>query len=72
MKTSVIVILSLVLVAVVIAMPVGYILNIVKFCQCDFESPVKAEIIRGIGIIIVPVGVICGYFTIKDGEKLTE
>lgn len=35
--------------------------NIYKFAQCDFESNMKEEIIRGIGIPVFPVGVVVGY-----------
>ena len=45
---------------------VGWIRNIVGFVQCDFKEPYKAEIIRGIGIPCVPMGVVCGFVEIKD------
>jgi len=48
---------------------VGYITNIVKFCHCDFKAPVKAEVCRGIGILMPPVGAVEGFITIKDGTK---
>ena len=35
--------------------------NLIKFIGCDFKAPYKAEIIRGIGIPIVPVGVVAAY-----------
>lgn len=35
-----------------------WIMNIVKFCQCDFKEPYKTEIIRGIGIPVAFVGII--------------
>jgi len=46
----------------------GYIANVYKLCQNDFEAPLKPEIIRGIGVFVGPVGVITGYMTL-DGEK---
>lgn len=46
----------------------GYVLNIVKFVKYDFEAPYKAELIRGIGMVI-PYGGIIGYFHIEDGGK---
>ena len=46
----------------------GYIANIVKLCQCDFDTPLKAEVIRGIGVIVPPVGVVTGWLTIQDGK----
>ena len=44
----------------------GYITNISKLIKCDFASPYKAEIIRGVGIVIVPAGCFLGYVNIKD------
>lgn len=40
---------------------IGYVMNVVKFCKCDFEPSYKAEIIYGIGI---PTGLggILGWF----------
>jgi hypothetical protein len=35
--------------------------NLVRFIQCDFKAPYKAEVIRGIGIPIVPVGIVAAY-----------
>jgi hypothetical protein len=40
---------------------VSWPVNLVRFIQCDFKTPYKAEIIRGIGIPIVPVGVVAAY-----------
>lgn len=47
----------------------GYVLNVVKLTQCDFEPSYKAEFCRTIGVFIPPVGVIEGYLTIKDGQS---
>ena len=46
----------------------GYVLNLVKLCRCDFASPIKAEVVRGIGVVVPPVGVVAGYINIEDGE----
>lgn len=42
---------------------IGYIMNIVKLCQCDFSSATswKAEIIYGIGTVS-GLGAILGWF----------
>ena len=45
---------------------IGWIMNIYKFSQCDFDTPLKAEVIRGIGIVAPPVGAIIGYMDIED------
>ena len=45
---------------------IGYIGNIVALVQCDFDVPLKAEILRTVGIFIPPVGVVMGYCEISD------
>jgi len=50
--------------------PVGYVCNIVKLCKCDFKSPIKAEVIRGIGVVVSPVGVVAGFLTISDDPSI--
>jgi hypothetical protein len=40
---------------------VGWILNVIWFLSLDFQAPLKAEIIRGIGVFIPPIGAILGY-----------
>lgn len=51
------------LLIVQVAMFVGYILNIVKFCECDFKPSYKAEIIHGIGMV-TGAGVVIGYLNL--------
>ncbi len=49
---------------------VGWGMNIHKFASCDFEDPCKAEIIRGIGIPVAPLGAVIGWIHIKDGKEI--
>ena len=49
---------------------VGWCMNVYKFCKCDFDAPYKAEIIRGVGIAVAPMGAITGYINIQDGSKI--
>jgi hypothetical protein len=69
-------IVGIVLVVVLIAvLPIyGYVNNIVELCHCDFQSPMKAEVVRGVGIVIPIVGVVAGYIEINDDpiEKGTK
>ena len=60
---------SLILVVWLI-LALGWILNLVKFCECDFKAPYKAEVIRGVGILVAPVGIVVGWITIPDGPTL--
>lgn len=59
-------IIGLVVISVVLAFPVGYIMNAVKFARLDFKQPIKAEIVRGIGIVSGPIGSIMGFVKIED------
>ena len=45
---------------------VGWGMNIYKFSQYDFDTPLKAEVVRGIGIVAPPFGAIIGYMDIED------
>jgi hypothetical protein len=42
----------------------GWFRNIYKLTQCDFDVPLKTEVIRSIGIVIFPIGAIIGYMDI--------
>jgi predicted tellurium resistance membrane protein TerC len=59
----------LVYIALLIFGVIGWGMNVYKLVQCDFEAPIKAEVIRGIGIVVVPVGAIAGYCDISDGKE---
>ena len=42
---------------------VTWVINLVQFCKCDFEQPLKKEVIKGVGVFIPPaaaVTVFCG------------
>jgi len=58
--------------AVVILALAGWVGNIVKFAGCDFKSPYKAEVIRGVGIIVPVVGAVTGYLDIEDGPIIEK
>lgn len=52
---------------IIILFGVGWVKNIFKLSDCDFEAPYKAEIIRGVGVLpIAPLGAIVGYMDIND------
>lgn len=53
-------------IAISVACIYGWIANVIYFANCDFEKPYKAEVIRGFGIVVAPVGVVAGYIDIKD------
>jgi len=59
----------LLIIAGVTAVPVGYIKNVIGLTRCDFEPSYKAEVIRTIGILAPPVGIIAGWIEIDDKLK---
>ena len=58
---------SLILIGVIIVMGIfGYASNVYRLCNLDFDTPLKAEVIRGVGVFVVPLGSIIGYMDIED------
>jgi hypothetical protein len=51
---------------IIFAFIIGYILNVVKACNLDYEPNYKAEAIRVTGMFIPPLGGIVGYIDIED------
>ncbi len=47
-------------VVILLAIGTGWVKNLIKLSECDFESPYKAEVIHAIGII-PPVGMVTGW-----------
>jgi hypothetical protein len=41
----------------------GWVKNVIKLSDCDFEAPYKAEVIHTIGLI-PPIGAITGYLSL--------
>jgi hypothetical protein len=54
--------------AVIIVILIGWGMNIYKFANADFKEPYKEEALRGIGIVVVPMGGILGYMTLENEE----
>lgn len=44
----------------------GWFANLYKLSQYNFSSPYKAEVLRTVGAVVFPVGVVMGYFNIED------
>jgi len=45
---------------------IGWGMNVYKLVTANFEPSYKNEIIRSVGVVITPVGVITGYIDIED------
>lgn len=46
----------------------GWVANIYKLTQNDFESPTKEETLRTIGIVVPPIGIVLGYMELNPNE----
>lgn len=57
---------SVLIIALYITLFYGYIANIYKLSKCDFDTPLKSEVIRGIGVVVPPIGIVVGFIDIKD------
>ena len=55
--------LLIVWIAVLILLPVGWIMNIFDVIATDFQAPLTAEtILHVVGIVVVPLGAVMGIF----------
>lgn len=57
---------SILIIGIYILAVWGYIANIYKLTDCDFDKPYKAEVIRVVGIVVPPVGCVTGFIHIDD------
>lgn len=57
---------SILVIGLYLAILGGYLLNIYKLTQCDFEPKYKAETIRICGVLFPPLGVFTGYMNLGD------
>ncbi len=58
-----------VIVCLIIICVVGWVMNISKLADLDFEKPYKAEILRCVGVPFVPVGGVIGYMSIGEEDS---
>lgn len=62
-------IISIMYITLVVLAIIGEVKCIVKFVQCDFKAPYKAEVIYGVGII-TGLGVVVGWIDINDNPEI--
>lgn len=53
----------IIVIVAIIVVGTGWVKNLIKLSECDFEAPYKAEIIHAVGII-PPVGMITGWLDV--------
>jgi len=56
------------IIAVMILSIIGWVKNISKLIDCDFEAPYKTEVIRTVSLIPI-VGGVTGWMTIGEENK---
>ncbi len=56
---------------IMVCLGIGWVMNCYKFTQLDFQRPIRAEILRGIGII-PPIGAVLGWIHINDTPSKNE
>ena len=47
----------------------GWFGNIYKLTKYDIDVPLKAEVLRLVGVPVFPMGIILGYMDIEDGKR---
>ena len=52
-------------VVVVLVVGVGWVKNLVKLTDCDFEAPYKCEVVHALGIL-PHVGMVTGWLDMED------
>jgi hypothetical protein len=50
-------------IAIILIIGTGWVKNIIKLSECDFESPYKAEVVHVVGLI-PPVGMVTGWLNV--------
>lgn len=53
-------------ICIVVLVIYGWGANLYKLSQYNFDRPYKAEVLRGVGAVVFPVGVVMGYCNIED------
>jgi hypothetical protein len=48
----------------------GWIKNIIKLSNCDFEPSYRSEVLRIIGIPVAPMGIVIGYMDLTDEKQV--
>lgn len=44
----------------------GWFANIYKLVHCDFDTPLRTEVLRSVGVMVFPLGIVMGYMDIED------
>ena len=50
----------------------GWVKNIIKLSECDFEPSYRSEVLRTIGIPVAPMGIVIGYMDLIDEKQINN
>jgi hypothetical protein len=50
----------------------GWVKNIIKLSNCDFEPSYRSEVLRIIGIPVAPMGIVIGYMDLNDEKQINN
>jgi len=64
-------VVGLVVIFLIIFGVVGWVKNIIKLTDCDFEAPYKAEVVYTVGLFPA-IGAITGWIDVEDGVKVED
>lgn len=51
---------------------IGWFMNLYKLTKYDFDTPLKAEATRIVGMVVFPLGAVMGYLDIEDENVHTK
>ena len=60
------------LIIIIIFCFTGWVKNIIKLSECDFEPSYKSEVLRIIGIPVAPMGIVIGYMDLTDEKQINN
>jgi hypothetical protein len=63
MKRSIFTTAEVFVLIIVIILVVGWVKNIIKLAQCDFEAPYKCEVVHSLGVIPI-AGAVTGWIDV--------
>lgn len=57
--------MKLVAFLLVVVVAVGWVKNLIKLTNCDFEAPYKCEVVHALGLM-PPIGAITGWLDVSN------
>ena len=54
----------------VVVLGCGWVVNVVKLVDCDFKPDYKCEIMRGVGVFVVPLTLVTAWMDIGEENEI--